>query len=459
MVVIQCCIVTESASPSAGGTLAGAGHVTQGNSDTVTATANHDYIFSNWTLNSSVVSTSASYTFTVTANTNLVANFLAGYTLTDSASPSGGGTVGGGACGTNTTGNTLSVTATANVGYGFLNWTSGGNIVSTSSTYTFILNADTTLVANFSPAVTLAVSASPSAGGTVTGGGSFGTGTSQTVSASANAGYYFLNWTLGGTIVSTSANYTFTLNANTALVANFGTLLSAGPYGQQLPILVGNTIPPTDCAGSQGASVALSADGNTLVVGDPAYSPCGGAHSYPGAAYVFVRTNETWTQQAALLATEVVTGMRLGSDANSVAISADGNTVIVGAAQYNTTGQGSRGSPGASFVFSRSGTTWTEQGMLVGSNGSDAAYQGWAVALSSDGNTAIIGGPQDGSSISNGSNGGNPELGRHGSSPAARARGRSRARSWSAAATVLLPVALSPVKAPPWLSPATAILR
>ena len=175
---------------------------------------------------------------------------------------------------------------------------------------------------------------------------------------------------------------------------------AAAQYAQQHPALVG--IPPVGgCSGTQGDSVAVSADGNTLVLGDPAYAQCGSSMSYTGAAYVFVRINETWTQQATLVAKEIVTGARMGNGANSIAISSDGNTIIVGAYEYNASGQGPH-SPGASFVFSRSGTTWTEQAMLLGSNASNAAYQGWAVALSSDGNTAIIGGPYDGVSDSNG---------------------------------------------------------
>src|SRR5262249_22154080 len=68
---------------------------------------------------------------------------------------------------------------------------------------------------------TIALSASPSAGGTVAGGGSFTSGSSQTVTATPNSGYTFLNWTEGGSVVSSSASYTFTLSADRALVANF----------------------------------------------------------------------------------------------------------------------------------------------------------------------------------------------------------------------------------------------
>ncbi len=58
-------------------------------------------------------------------------------------------------------------------------------------------------------------------GGTVTGSGSFTCGTSRTVTATANSGYAFTNWTDGGTIVSTNPSYTFTLNSDKTLTANF----------------------------------------------------------------------------------------------------------------------------------------------------------------------------------------------------------------------------------------------
>ena len=163
--------VAVSASPSAGGTVAGGGTFASGSSDTVTATPNSGYTFANWTENGTVVSTAASYTFTLTANRNLVANFTVNpvnYTIALSASPSAGGTVSG--SGTFTAGTSRTVTATANSGYTFANWTENGTVVSTAASYTFTLNGNRNLVANFTvnPVnYTIAVSASPSSGGTV----------------------------------------------------------------------------------------------------------------------------------------------------------------------------------------------------------------------------------------------------------------------------------------------------
>jgi hypothetical protein len=219
--------ITVSASPSASGTVSGGGNFATGSSQTVTATPNGGFSFVNWTQNGSVVSTSASYTFTLTSNVTLVANFTTVpaplYLIAVGASPSADGTVSGG--GNFATGSSQTVTATPNGGFSFVNWTQNGSVVSTSASYTFTLTSNVTLVANFTtvpaPLYLIAVSASPSADGTVSGGGQFLAGSSNTVTATANSGFNFVNWTASGSVVSTSASYTFTLNSNTTLVANF----------------------------------------------------------------------------------------------------------------------------------------------------------------------------------------------------------------------------------------------
>jgi hypothetical protein len=215
--------ITTMASPSIAGTTSGGGNYHNGATVTVTATVtNSCYTFSNWTVNGTVVSTSASYSFTATSSQTLVANFSQiNYTITTSSSPSAGGSTSGG--GTKTCGSSVTVTATANSGYNFANWTEGGSVVSSSSSYSFTASANRTLVANFStvPSYTISTSSSPTAGGSTSGGGSYTSGSTVTVTATANSCYSFVNWTENGSEVSTSSSYSFTASANRTLVANF----------------------------------------------------------------------------------------------------------------------------------------------------------------------------------------------------------------------------------------------
>ena len=137
----------------------------------------------------------------------------------------------------------------------------------------------------------------------------------------------------------------------------------------------------------QGSSVALSADGNTAIVGGTADFGGSPAFSSEGAAWVYTRTGGLWSQQGAkLVGTGAIGGAHQG---NSVALSADGNTAIVG-------GWGDYSNTGALWVFTRSGGVWSQQGTkLVGTGAVGVANQGIAVAVSADGSTAIAGGYAD----------------------------------------------------------------
>jgi hypothetical protein len=151
---------------------------------------------------------------------------------------------------------------------------------------------------------------------------------------------------------------------------------SGGVWSQQGPKLVGTgAVGPAE----QGWSVALSADGNTAIVAG------GNDNNGIGAAWVFTRSNGVWTQQAKLVGSDAVGNAHQGS----VALSADGNTAIVGGGNDNA-------GTGAVWVFTRSGGQWTQQGSkLVGTGAVGKAGQGSSVALSADGNLAIVGGPYD----------------------------------------------------------------
>jgi hypothetical protein len=139
--------------------------------------------------------------------------------------------------------------------------------------------------------------------------------------------------------------------------------------------------------GNEGNSVALSSDGNTAIVGGPEYLSS-------GAAWVFTRSGSTWSEQQQLIGSGASGN---ASQGNAVAISGDGNTAAVGGWQNNS-------STGAVWVFTRSGSAWTQQAMLLVSDNVGIAYLGYAylgysVALSSDGNTLVAGGQIDNNGI------------------------------------------------------------
>ena len=158
---------------------------------------------------------------------------LVSRTITVTANPTAGGTVSGG--GTIYQGDTCTLIASPASGYAFTNWTSGSTVVSTNATYRFSVSTDRTLTANFVRRYTITASANPTVGSTVTGGGTFNSGSSCTLRATPASGYVFTNWTSGSTVVSTNAVYTFTVSANRTLKANFTPAVSCNIEPTDLP--------------------------------------------------------------------------------------------------------------------------------------------------------------------------------------------------------------------------------
>ena len=218
--------VTTTTAPGAGGVTSGGGNYPSGWTVSLVATANLGYAFVNWTEGGVPVSAAASYSFTLGSNRTLVANFQATttYVITTSSSPAAGGFTSG--AGTYPSGSNVTVVATANPGYEFVDWTEGGTMVSAEASYSFTTGSNRALVANFQIVYQISTSASPAEGGITLGDGSYPAGTEAIVVASANPGYEFVSWTEGGSTVSAEASYFFTVSTNVALVANFGPLLS-----------------------------------------------------------------------------------------------------------------------------------------------------------------------------------------------------------------------------------------
>jgi len=156
---------------------------------------------------------------------------------------------------------------------------------------------------------------------------------------------------------------------------------NGGVWTQQGSKLIGSGGPTSYF----GTSVSLSADGNTALIGAP------GENNHIGAVYVFTRTAGVWTQQGPRLIGTGNTGN--SNQGSSVSLSVDGNTALIGGCNDNNL-------TGAIWVFTRSGGVWTQQGSkLVGSGYVGSSYQGFSLSLSADGNTAIVGGELDNNSI------------------------------------------------------------
>ena len=141
------------------------------------------------------------------------------YVVTVSSEPSEGGSVSGG--GTFAYGQPCIVSATANEGYCFYNWTENGEVVSTDASYYFQVTDSRDLVANFGTAVVITASADPAEGGSVSGSGSYAPGHFCNLTATANYGYTFISWTKDGEVVSYLSSYTFVAEDDAEYVANF----------------------------------------------------------------------------------------------------------------------------------------------------------------------------------------------------------------------------------------------
>jgi len=225
-----------NANPSYGGSVSsnpGKSDYTYNEKVTVTAEASSGYEFTGWS--GASTSTSKSVTITIDGNKELTANFrqlddvpvvppTQSYTLTANPSPTNGGTVSWSPYKTSYSANEqVTVTATPNSEYRFIEWSGASS--STSDYITLTMNSNLTLTANFElippTTYTLTINATnggivyPSAGITH----QYETGTRVTITATPNSGYRFIGWS--GASSSTSDYITLTMNSDLTLTANF----------------------------------------------------------------------------------------------------------------------------------------------------------------------------------------------------------------------------------------------
>lgn len=211
-------------------------------------------------------------------------------------------------------------------------------------------------------------------------------------------------WTSAQLLIS-DANTSDNFGAAVA-VSSDGNIILVGEPGRSQTLLgqgafvsVINGIPSSDFFASDvattsaafGSALAISYDGKTAVIGAP------GAHGGSigntgdldyGAAYIFIRSDVIWTQQKKLVYSGGNTNDAFGT---SVSMSADGNTVVVGAPQTNVT---TVANPGYAVVFTRSDSIWTQTASdITASDGSDGDAFGTSVAISADASTILVGAP------------------------------------------------------------------
>lgn len=137
-----------------------------------------------------------------------------------------------------------------------------------------------------------------------------------------------------------------------------------------------------------GFSCALSSSGDVLIIGIPKGEPGGGTHTDYGIVKTFDRNGSEWLQRGQSLMLPANVGAAFDYFGSGVAISSDGNTLVVGAGVKNGAVIQSQGSV---YTYTRSGDIWSRKGStLTISDLSDRTYFGWRIALSADGFTLLV---------------------------------------------------------------------
>ena len=192
------------------------------------------------------------------------------------------------------------------------------------------------------------------------------------------------SWTQQAHLIAAGNGYlgsSAALSGNTALVGGGGFAYvftrSGASWSQQAKLAASDGT-------AMGSSAALS--GDTALLGAPGWNTSSDVNSAQGTAYVFVRSGDSWSQQAQLTAADGAHGDYFGY---SVALS--GDTALVGP-EMDSVPYGPH--QGSAYVFVRSGTNWSQQAQLTASDGGPYAQFGYSVAVSGD--TALVGAPWDG---------------------------------------------------------------
>lgn len=138
-----------------------------------------------------------------------------------------------------------------------------------------------------------------------------------------------------------------------------------------------------------GTEVALDSDGSTMLVGSPREDVSSSTDTNEGALYVFTRSGSTWTQQARLTPSDDREEDQIGTPGR-IAISADGNTIVASAPRLSFGGSIGADVVGCVFTWTRSGGSWTQQTTLTPGDGLATDAFGYQIAMDSTASTMAV---------------------------------------------------------------------
>jgi len=257
-----------------------------------------------------------------------------------------------------------------------------------------LINATPTLTINPSGAIALAVDGSTPTVITLTGADSDTADANLTYSVESDGSFANIATLSQDSSVftitplseaaSTPGSSTLTFKVSDGLAFGSGTTafsLTFGPDWSSTP--TETKIIASDGAQNDrfGKDVAISGDG-LYAIGGATYEADGGSRA--GAAYIFVKSGGSWSQQQKIVASDAATEHWFG---NAVAINSDGTYAVVGAYQHDIYGSNA----GAAFIFTRSGSTWTQQQRIVSSSFTATGYFGSDVSINGDGTYVAVG--------------------------------------------------------------------
>lgn len=240
---------TVTVTTSGGGTVTGSGEYEDGEDVLMVASAYSGYHFVRYEVqsigwsqanNPLTLIMSSAWPETFTVNCVFEADSTpTTYTLVTAVVPAGAGRAVPTESGPYAAGSTVTVTATANEGYSFYRWKRDGVVLSTSNPYSFTMpNENTSITAEFAKnavaSYVVTISKAPTSAGSVSGAGTYSSGSTATVTATPASGYTFAGWKSGGTVVSTSNPYSFTVTGDTALLATFAADSTPTTYTQSI---------------------------------------------------------------------------------------------------------------------------------------------------------------------------------------------------------------------------------